>query len=227
MQHAVEVTCHHLDQYWLISLVHTCTSWDFKTEPKQTWWLTVIHQVVLGKIFLAIPLEFITKLIQLKQFQLVLSELARGMVWGACIFQIVFFHGMSIDLTHWPLGNSNEILDTYNVLFKLIFVNDGWGISYEIVLTWTPQNLSDDKSILVQVMAWCRQATSHYLSQCWLRSMSPYGVTRPLRVKFTAKLADIRLLISLRMYLLHIIILCWIWLHAAHVLICRKPINVT
>ena len=28
-------------------------------------------------------------------------------------------------------------------------------------------------------MAWCRQATSHYLSQCWPRSVSPYGVTRP------------------------------------------------
>ena len=28
-------------------------------------------------------------------------------------------------------------------------------------------NLTDDKSALVQVMAWCRQATSHYLSQCW------------------------------------------------------------
>ena len=27
-------------------------------------------------------------------------------------------------------------------------------------------------------MTWCRQATSHYLSQCWPRSMSPYGVTR-------------------------------------------------
>ena len=27
-------------------------------------------------------------------------------------------------------------------------------------------------------MAWCRQAASHYLSQCWPRSMSPYGVTR-------------------------------------------------
>ena len=24
-------------------------------------------------------------------------------------------------------------------------------------------------------MAWCRQATSHYLSQCWPRSMSSYG----------------------------------------------------
>ena len=27
-------------------------------------------------------------------------------------------------------------------------------------------------------MAWCRQATSHYLSQCWPRSISAYGVTR-------------------------------------------------
>ena len=32
---------------------------------------------------------------------------------------------------------------------------------------------------LVQVMAWCRQATSHYLSQRWSRTGSPYGVTRP------------------------------------------------
>ena len=28
-------------------------------------------------------------------------------------------------------------------------------------------------------MAWCRQATSHYLKQCWPRSPSPYGVTMP------------------------------------------------
>ena len=28
-------------------------------------------------------------------------------------------------------------------------------------------------------MAWWRRATSHYLSQCWPRSLSPYGVTRP------------------------------------------------
>ena len=39
------------------------------------------------------------------------------------------------------------------------------------------------KSTLVQVMTWCCQATSHYLSQCWPRSFSPYGVTRPQRVK--------------------------------------------
>ena len=42
-----------------------------------------------------------------------------------------------------------------------------------------PQDLTDDKSTLVQVMAWCRQAPSHYLKQCWPRSPTQYGVTRP------------------------------------------------
>ena len=41
---------------------------------------------------------------------------------------------------------------------------------------WTS---NDDQSTLVQVMAWCRQAPSHYLSQWWPRSLLPYGVTRP------------------------------------------------
>ena len=31
-------------------------------------------------------------------------------------------------------------------------------------------------------MAWCCQATSHYLSQCWPRSLTPFGVARPHRV---------------------------------------------
>ena len=58
-------------------------------------------------------------------------------------------------------------------------MNGGWGISCEITLRWMPIDLNDDKSTLVEVMAWCRQATSHYLSQCWPRSVSPNGITRP------------------------------------------------
>ena len=65
------------------------------------------------------------------------------------------------------------------VIFQLILVIDGWCISCKIVLKWTPMDLTDGKSTLVQVMAWCRQATSHYLSQCWPRSLSPYGIIRP------------------------------------------------
>ena len=55
----------------------------------------------------------------------------------------------------------------------------GWGIFCKIALRWMSMDLTDDKSTLVQVMAWCRQAPSHYLSQCWHRYMWPYDVTRP------------------------------------------------
>ena len=44
-------------------------------------------------------------------------------------------------------------------------------------------SLSDDKSSLVQIMAWCHQATSHYLTQSWPRSMSSHDVTRPRWVR--------------------------------------------
>ena len=65
------------------------------------------------------------------------------------------------------------------LIFQIISVIDGWGISCEHALIWMSFDLTGDKSTLVQVMAGCRQATSHYMSQCWPRSMSPYGVTRP------------------------------------------------
>ena len=66
-----------------------------------------------------------------------------------------------------------------NVIFKQILVIDDWDISCEIAIIGMSLDFTDDRSTLVQVMAWCRQATSHYLSQCWSRSLSPYGITRP------------------------------------------------
>ena len=51
-------------------------------------------------------------------------------------------------------------------------------ISWALELNRMPQNPISDRSALVQVMAWCPQATSHYLSQCWPRSVSQYGVTK-------------------------------------------------
>ena len=69
------------------------------------------------------------------------------------------------------------------IIFKQILMVDCCGISCEIALIWMTLDFTDDMSTLVQVMAWCRQATSHYLSQCWPRSLLPYGVTRPEWVK--------------------------------------------
>ena len=61
--------------------------------------------------------------------------------------------------------------------------------SSDNALRWMPQDLTDDKSTLVQVMDWCRQATSHYLSQCWPSSL-PYGVTTPQWVLITPQVTD-------------------------------------
>ena len=68
-----------------------------------------------------------------------------------------------------------EIHDMIYNLYVVSFWREGRqrSIAYQAV------SPTDDKSTLIQVMAWCRQATRHYLSQCWPRSMSPYGVTRP------------------------------------------------
>ena len=44
----------------------------------------------------------------------------------------------------------------------------------EIALRWIRQNIFDDKSTLVQVMAYLHWATSHYLTRFWLWSMSPW-----------------------------------------------------
>ena len=51
------------------------------------------------------------------------------------------------------------------------------GTSCEIALKWMPQNTCDDNSTLVQAMAWCNQAPSHYLNQYRPSSLTPYGVT--------------------------------------------------
>ena len=85
----------------------------------------------------------------------------------------------------WKLSCFNSLTpgkfewNFWYVFFKWILVIDGWGISCEIALMWMSLDSTYDKSILVQVMAWCHQATSHYLSQCWPRSMLPNGITCP------------------------------------------------
>ena len=47
-------------------------------------------------------------------------------------------------------------------------------------------------SALFQVMAWCRQAASHYLSPCWTCATSPYGTTTTGRLS-SVRSSDIHL----------------------------------
>ena len=69
--------------------------------------------------------------------------------------------------------------DSKYVIFNLVLLIGIFRSSHDNALRWMPQDITDDKSTLVQVMAWSRQAASHYLSHCLLSSLSPYGIARP------------------------------------------------
>ena len=56
-------------------------------------------------------------------------------------------------------NNFKSIISTHMLWIKFM--------STEIPLTWMSQNAFDDKSTLVQVMAWCQQAKTYYSNQCW------------------------------------------------------------
>ena len=64
-------------------------------------------------------------------------------------------------------------------IFNLVLLIGIFTSSKDNALRWMPRDLTDDKSTLDQVLAWCRQATSHYLIKCWPSSMSPYSVLGP------------------------------------------------
>ena len=76
-------------------------------------------------------------------------------------------------------GNNFEIIN-----LELIFWIDILGDSYKIVLWRMPMHQIHDNSTLVQVMVWCHQATSHYLSRCWPSSLLPHGVTSHNELSF-------------------------------------------
>ena len=88
---------------------------------------------------------------------------------------------ISWQLTHWPLGGSFE-WSLLSIIFKLILLIYGWGMSCETILWGLSLDIIDDKSTLAQVMDWCRQATNPYLGLFWPRSMV-FGVIRPQWIK--------------------------------------------
>ena len=68
-----------------------------------------------------------------------------------------------------------------------------------VVLMGVPLLQTDVWSILVRVIIWCQQPTSHYHNQCWPSSMMPYGITRSQWVNGTTAQYDI---------IMHTILVC-------------------
>ena len=93
---------------------------------------------------------------------------------GLCTSWWFMYSPLQINsLASWRCGCNFK-----SVIFKIKSQKDILSILCEIALIWIPQELTD-KLTLIEVMAWCHQATCHYLNQCWPSSMSPYSITRP------------------------------------------------
>ena len=84
------------------------------------------------------------------------------------------------------------IFKTVLICLNLLHTIRSLGTHWKIPLRWMPQKFTDEKSTLVLVMAWCHQAPSHYLSQCWPRSLSSYGITRQQWVNYHNNLITLK-----------------------------------
>ena len=100
------------------------------------------------------------------------DDTLHSIISGTALLCQVMYHIRDIISTHW-----GSVICVSKL--TLVIDIDGWGIYCEITFRWILQNTFDDKLTLVQVMAWCSQATNHYLCWCWSKYMSPYDVSRP------------------------------------------------
>ena len=84
-----------------------------------------------------------------------------------------------------PRQNERHFADD---IFKCIFLNENIWISIKISLKFIPKCPINNIPALVSIMAWRRQATSHYLNQWWSSQLTHICVTRPQWVKPPLKL---------------------------------------
>ena len=82
--------------------------------------------------------------------------------------------------------SNNFICVIFKCMLQIKFM-----ITDEIALTWMLQNTFDHMSTLVQVMAWCQQATSHYMSQYWPRSSLLLGHNKSIHKAATSKFCSL------------------------------------
>ena len=138
----------------------------------------------------------------------------------------IHFHFAIFLTLRWHGSPKTFRLETMNLIFYMFnsldpgkyewnFQKDfsAWWLRYHLwnALKLMSLDFTDDQSTLVQVMAWCHQVTSQYLSQCWPRSLSPYGVTRSQWVNTMA--ADVLILCLMNLFLLQIHIYIYIYCH--------------
>ena len=88
----------------------------------------------------------------------ILQDLISHLEWYCVIIESKFTIFNS--LVPGRCGSKFKSVISEHMLWIYKFMNT----SCKIALGWMPQNFYDDNSTFVQVMAWCHQAPSHYIS---------------------------------------------------------------
>ena len=94
------------------------------------------------------------------------------LIINVVLFAVCYIRPLSmlLHITDCPLGGTDVITSSEHILWCKVMSD-----SNEIALRWMSHHILDDESKLAEGMAWCCQATNHYMSQCWPSSVSPYG----------------------------------------------------
>ena len=87
--------------------------------------------------------------------------------WCNTAFTLIVGHEGS-NSTHWGL---NKMTAIYLIASQGHFVIWEIYIFIKVSLKVVPEDLIDNKSALLLVMAWCNQVTGHYLKHWWQSSM--------------------------------------------------------
>ena len=158
-----------------------CMKWPVAHSPNSTWiWLELVGNCCerLEIIMECTNIQFCERLGHGWQFHPLPFRFRDG--WNEHKFRGLLQYTIRYPTqTHFnSLAPGRPRCHFKTAIFNLVLLIGIFTSSGDNALRWMPRDLTNDKSTLVQVMAWCRQATSHYLSQCWPSSMS-YGITRP------------------------------------------------
>ena len=145
-------------------------------------------------------------------------EVTDGVIYERCVN---WFYSNNSLYSWWHQGISSHRIRVILYNFRTFFMDIGkvnslhperwqfWIVISELMWQIKFMSTSCDNALnagSVQVMTWCRQAPSHYLSQCWSISMLPYGITRPQWVD-DVFLLHIDVLMQRRLYF-HLLMHC-------------------
>ena len=158
----------------------TCT-WHFEIQKylvltctwrQSTWYLSKYFQVFLSNqhVYSGLNLEYVSF------NKSPLNTIVMNYWYGSyCVLTAWGLQTSRLDCLPWSAGQ--EYLkslahgrwgcDLRLSIFKFISRIDILGISCDTIpFSWRPQDLTDNWWTLIQVMAWCHQEMSHYLSKC-------------------------------------------------------------